>query len=84
MRIYMQIMGVSGSAPRYYQLLLQEELMGGWSLIREWGVQGARGRNKREDFSGRDEAEDALLAARDAQIQRGYQVVFVQGEEASS
>jgi len=84
MRIYMQTMSVPGSAPRYYQLILQEELLGGWSLIREWGAQGTRGRSKREDFPGLDEAEQALLAYRDAQLQRGYRVVFVQGEEASS
>ena len=82
MRIYMQTMGVSDASPRYYQLLLQEELLGGWSLISEWGAQGARGRSKREDFPGRDEAERALLASRDVQLQRGYRVVFVQGEEA--
>jgi predicted DNA-binding WGR domain protein len=80
----MQTMGDSENAPRYYQLILQEELLGGWSLICEWGAQGTRGRHKRENFSDRGEAEQALLTYRDTQLQRGYQVVYVQGEEASS
>ena len=84
MRIYMQTMGNTDNVPRYYQLILQEELLGGWSLIREWGIQGARGRTKREDFSRRVEAIQALTRYRDDQTQRGYRVVFIQGEEASS
>ena len=60
MRIYMQTMGNTDNVPRYYQLILQEELLGGWSLIREWGTQGARGRSKREEFSERSEAVQAL------------------------
>lgn len=84
MRIYMQTMGNTDNVPRYYQLILQEELLGGWSLIREWGTQGARGRSKREEFSERSEAVQALTAYRDDQTKRGYQVVYIQGEEASS
>ena len=84
MRIYMQTVGDGENAPRYYQLLLQEDLLGGWSLIREWGIQGTRGRSKREDFSHRSEAVQALTHYRDDQMQRGYRVVFIQGEEASS
>jgi len=84
MRIYMQTVANGENVPRYYQLILQEDLLGGWSLIREWGIQGARGRTKREDFSRRIEAIQALTNYRDDQAQRGYRVVFIQGEEASS
>jgi len=37
MRIYMQIPPVGDKAPRYYHLHLQEDLLEGWTLIREWG-----------------------------------------------
>ena len=84
MRIYMQTVGDSENAPRYYQLILQEDLLGGWSVIREWGIQGSRGRIRREEFSQRFEAMQALTNYRDNQMQRGYRVVFVQGEEASN
>lgn len=81
MRIYMQIPGLEDTPPRYYQLLLQPDLIGGWNLVREWGYQGASGRVKREHFAHLEEAEAALLRARDSQIKRGYRVVFMQGQE---
>jgi predicted DNA-binding WGR domain protein len=83
MHIYMQAIDDAESVPRYYHLVLQEELLGGWSLLREWGVSGTRGRSKRDDFASRDEAERVLMACRDAQLNRGFRVVFVQGDEGS-
>lgn len=77
MRIYMQIPPEGDKAPRFYHLHLQEDLLDGWSLIREWGYQGARGRVLRELFADRESAEDALLRARDEQLSRGYRVVFI-------
>jgi predicted DNA-binding WGR domain protein len=65
--------------PRYYQLMLQEDLIEGWTLVREWGQQGAAGRVKRDHFASLELAQQALLLVRDAQIKRGYQVVFAQG-----
>lgn len=82
MRIYLQITDGESRVPRYYQLLLQQDLLGGWTLVREWGQQGSGGRIKREHFETREGAEAALMAARDAQVGKGYRVVFVQGERA--
>ena len=78
MRIYMQIPPEGDKAPRYYHLHMQEDLLEDWTLIREWGYQGARGRVKKEHFQDREAAEAALLRARNEQIKRGYQVVFMQ------
>jgi len=80
MRIYMQIPPEGDKAPRYYHLHLQEDLLEGWTLVREWGYQGAGGRLKREQFGDRETAEAALLNARDQQLKRGYRVVFMQGQ----
>jgi len=81
MRIYMQ-MPVSGHRPpRYYHLHLQEDLLEGWSLIREWGFQGAGGRIQQDYFTDRESAQDALLRVRDEQLKRGYRIVFVKGSE---
>jgi predicted DNA-binding WGR domain protein len=80
MRIYMQIPPEGDKAPRYYHLHLQEDLLEGWTLVREWGYQGARGRLKRENFADRETAEEALLRARDDQLKRGYRVVFMQAQ----
>ena len=78
MRIYMQIPPEGDKAPRYYHLHMQEDLLEGWALIREWGYQGAAGRVKKEYFQDREVAEAALTRARDEQIKRGYRVVFMQ------
>ncbi len=78
MRIYMQIPPQDDKAPRFYHLHLQEDLLEGWSLIREWGYQGARGRVVREHFPDRESAEAALVRTRDEQLKRGYRVVFLQ------
>jgi predicted DNA-binding WGR domain protein len=78
MRIYMQIPTQDDKAPRFYHLHLQEDLLEGWSLIREWGYQGARGRVVREHFPDRESAEAALVRVRDEQLKRGYRVVFMQ------
>jgi predicted DNA-binding WGR domain protein len=78
MRIYMQIPPEGDKAPRFYHLHLQEDLLEGWSLIREWGYQGARGRTTQEHFADRETAEEALIRVRDEQLKRGYQVVFMQ------
>jgi predicted DNA-binding WGR domain protein len=78
MRIYMQIPPEGDKAPRFYHLHIQQDLLEGWTLIREWGYQGAPGRTKKEHFPNREAAESALISLRDEQINRGYQVVFMQ------
>jgi len=80
MRIYMQIPPVGNTAPRFYHLHLQEDLLEGWTLVREWGYQGSSGRVRREHFANREQAEAALLRVRDDQLKRGYQVVFLQAQ----
>ena len=69
-------------APKYCHLILQQDLLGGWTLIREWGQQGGRASLKRELFLERDAAERALVAARDGQLRKGFQVMFFQGADA--
>ena len=82
MRIYLQMPASDDQPPRYYQFVLQEDLLGGWTLVKESGRQDGGGRVKREYYPSREEAERALMKARDAQVARGYRVVFVQGEQA--
>ena len=83
MRIYLQMPASGDQPPRYYQLVLQEDLLGGWTLIRETGRQDTTGRVKREFFASHDAAERALVKARDSQVARGYQVVFVEGDRGT-
>lgn len=80
MRIYMQLPALDDQAPRFYQLVLQPDLIEGWSLVKEWGYQGSAGRVKREHYPDRETAEAALMHSRDAQAARGYRVVFMEGQ----
>lgn len=81
MRIYMQIPAMDDKPSRFYQLMLQKDLMGGWTLIRNWGETGSAGRVKKDYFEDRDQATAALLRVRDTQVERGYKVMFMQGQE---
>ena len=56
MRIYMQTRSDDSAPLRFYQLSLQQDLLGGWTLYREWGNQGARSSMKREVYLDRDSA----------------------------
>jgi len=82
MRIYMQTPAAENQPLRFYHLILQQDLLEGWNVIREWGTQGASGRVKRDHYPELGSAELALLKLRDAQIKRGYKVVFLQGQSA--
>ncbi|MFA5529491.1 MAG: WGR domain-containing protein [Thiohalomonadaceae bacterium] len=81
MRIYMQTPVTDERPPRFYHLFLQCDLLEGWTLVREWGFQGSSGRVVREHFSTREAAEEAMVQHRDAQLGRGYRVVFAKGED---
>jgi hypothetical protein len=84
MRIFMQTPPRNAEVPRYCHLILQQDLLGGWLLLREAGQQGGRATLKREVFLDRDSAEAALTVARDRELKRGYQVMFTQGAEVPS
>ena len=81
MRLYMQTKPAASEPPRYYQIALQQDLLGGWTLYRESGIQGGRATVKREQFLERDAAIAALEKARDAQLKRGFRLMFAQGQE---
>ena len=81
MRVYMQTMAGADTLPRFYQLVLQEDLLNGWTLVREWGKQGSSGRVKKDHFLSREDAQHALLKVRDAQLKRGFRVVYMRGED---
>lgn len=79
MRIYMQTTPEGNHPPRFCLLAVQQDLLEGWSLVRETGYQGYSGQVKRWRFATRDEADRHLMEQRDAQARRGYRVVFSEG-----
>jgi len=76
----MQMPAIQEQTPRFYQICLEPDLLEGWMVIKEWGQAGSAGRVKREYYPSMEDAQQAVDAARDAQLKRGYKVVFVQGE----
>lgn len=84
MRVYLQTPLAAAmdaqKAPRFCHLMVQEDMLEGWTLIKETGYQGSKGRVTRSQFAVQDEAITALIRERDRQINNGYKVVFVEGQ----
>jgi predicted DNA-binding WGR domain protein len=80
MRLLLQQRPDGREAPRFVQLMLQPDLLGGWTLLRESGQIGGRSSVRREQFPDQASAVQALEHARDQQIKRGFQLMFTQGE----
>ena len=69
--------------PRFFELILQEDLLGGWTLIRQWGQTGTRGSHRKEHFDDRCTAQQALVDYRDRQLRKGFAVMFIHGGASS-
>ena len=82
MRIFLQQKPAANELPRYFQLILQQDLLGGWTLVRESGQIGGKSQLKREVYLEQDQAIAAFEKARDLQLKRGFQIMFAQGAEA--
>lgn len=82
MRIYMQTRPTLGAAPRYVQLVLEQDLLGAWTLYREAGTQGGRATLRKEVYLERDAALQAFETTRDKQVKRGYRIMITQGMES--
>jgi len=82
MRLLLQQRPQGNEAPRFVQLMLQADLLGGWTLVRESGQIGGRSTLRREQFLDREAALRALEQSRDQHLKRGFQLMFAQGEDA--
>lgn len=82
MRLLLQQRPEGREAPRFVQLMLQPDLLGGWTLVRETGQIGGKSTLRREQFLDQASAIAALEAARDAQLKRGFQLMFAEGAPA--
>ncbi len=82
MRLFLQQKPTAGESPKFVQLILEQDLLGGWCLVKESGQTGGRSQLKREQFLQQELAISAFEKARDAQVKRGFQIMFVQGADA--
>ena len=82
MRLFLQQPPQGGEAPKFVQLILEQDLLGGWLLLREAGQTGGRSQLKREVYLDRDLALAAFEKARDQQVKKGFRVMIAQGADA--
>ena len=82
MRLLLQQRPDGREAPRFVQLLLEPDLLGGWALVRETGSIGGRSQLRREQYLDQASAQSAFEHARDAQLKKGFHLMFVQGTDA--
>ncbi|MFC7302332.1 WGR domain-containing protein [Cognatiluteimonas weifangensis] len=84
MRLLLQQRPDGHQAPRFVQLLLERDLLGGWTLVRESGQIGGRSTLRREQYLDQASALAAFEHARDLQLKKGFQLMFAQGEASRS
>lgn len=82
MRLLLQQRPEGREAPRFVQLMLERDLLGGWSVVRESGRIGGRSQLRREQFPDQASATAAFEHARDLQLTKGFQVMYSQGAGA--
>ena len=82
MRLLLQQRPDGRESPRFVQLMLEPDLLGGWALVRETGQIGGRSTLRREQYLDQASAMAAFEHARDLQLKKGFQLMFVQGAEA--
>ncbi|HRA56930.1 MAG TPA: WGR domain-containing protein [Thermomonas sp.] len=82
MRLLLQQRPDGREAPRFVQLQLQPDLLGGWTLLRESGQTGGRSTLRKSLFADQASALLALQKERDAQLKKGFQLMFAQGADA--
>lgn len=80
----MQKPAVDNKPPRFYHILIHEDMLHGCTLITETGYQGSKGRVKKQLFKDRESAERVMMDIRDTQIKHGYRVMIVQGQDCPS
>jgi hypothetical protein len=82
MRLFLQQPPLAGEAPKFVQLTLEQDLLGGWLLSKETGQPGGRSQLKREQYLDRELALAAFEKARDQQVKKGFRVMFAAGADA--
>ena len=82
MRLLLQQRPDGREAPRFVQLMLERDLLGGWTLVRESGQVGNRSTVRRDQYLDQAEAMAAFEHARDLQLKKGFQLMFAQGAGA--
>lgn len=82
MRLFLQQLPVGNEPPRFVQLVLEQDLLGGWTLMREVGQIGGKSQLRKEQFLEQGAATAAFEKARDQHVKKGFQIMFSRGANA--
>ena len=74
MQTYLEKHVPAKNVAQFYRLVVLPNLFGEWTLVREWGRIGQRGRIRLDCFDTHAQALAALLALEARKRQRGYWV----------
>ena len=77
--IYMIGQGSTGNS-RFYRAFVTADLLGGWSLVREWGERGVAGQSKVDWIEDLPEALDRLRHVARRKSREGFQSVVPRAE----
>lgn len=81
MRMFLQQPPQPGVSPKFCQLTLQADLLGGFTLLKETGEIGGRSQLRRSVHPDQDSAVAAFEAARDRELARGFRITFAEGAQ---
>lgn len=70
--IYLKKTNPDTNENKYYTLLIQQDLFGKWSLVRQWGRLGTKGQTKIDTFDSYEDALAALESLEKEKCRRGY------------
>ena len=78
--IYLIGQGSKGNS-RFYRAFVTADLLGGWSLVREWGERGVAGQSKVDWVEDLPEALDRLRHVAKRKSREGFMPIIGQSEQ---
>ena len=79
MKAYLQRLNPSNGRLAYYDIQIQRDLFGHWSVIREWGRAGSPGTVRQVAFETHEGATTSMTSWLNQLTAKGYQVVMREG-----
>ncbi|MBF0621603.1 MAG: WGR domain-containing protein [Magnetococcales bacterium] len=82
MKAYLQRVNPENQSVWFYSIQIQQDLLGHWQVVRNWGSFGAGGTMKQTPFDTMDKALTFMERLRNELVRKGYKVVMQEGFSA--
>lgn len=79
MKAYLQKVNAQSGGVWFYSIQIQQDLLGEWQIIREWGRSGSSGTIRREAFEAIGPAMENMNLLVEQLREKGYRVVMREG-----